>query len=800
LGSNAIIDMVDALCTVSRMELQISEGTTLGKSALDNKPRTFSLQKIVEVADSNMDTRPRFVWSRVWSILSEHFTFAGCHNDVRISMYAIDSLRQLTVKFLEKDELTGFSFQLQFMAPFEQMIARSSSVELRDLVLRCSENIILSRSKHIKSGWRVLLNVLTVGGHDPTSDVHSLAFSILNRLVKEHVDALDAHFPELVKCLHSFASNLSNNDGGLASKAIDLLEQAFHKVLSAPKATFSDERQGDRERVGRLWSLVRSFSMLMGDARLPVRHRAMDILFKELSDHATRISPAVWSILLRHVVLELFGDLRDSLQPFSARSVERIQRARLAFLHKAKDADADLLKILQPLLKPEVRPIYPKVLLEQGSQPLETTLGKILSQFTSLLSKFLDGSIIDDRNEKEELESPEWTESSKAMVQGLVLEDLLTLCERLALTDSKQVAQVGISILAKFLSQSGRYLGATQWDLITECIHNIMLESTPFYLIESKTRRWLKLDDEANNSSPKSNGEAKSPGSFSRKSVRSEDEIESRSGEPNTAESDVVDKRGVHFKFHEPRPGDLLPFNIGTTFTMCAVQLSLLEVLGRILPNNIGSMSEGNLLQMLDSIEESISFSNEFNDDLQLRQELQKRGFMADDASSNVPPSLLRQETLALGRYITLLFRSDGDAEKISLSADAVSSISMRLEKTLHTLFMHYLFQDRMRTAELEQMDNSLASRDISVRRQARGDSLTNSDAEVDMRYFTPVVAQSLHEVLHWDISKMKRQLPWLYPLLTALLDCGNREVHAALRQIFDQQISKLLGLDAKES
>ncbi|KAJ1488394.1 hypothetical protein T484DRAFT_1783512, partial [Baffinella frigidus] len=55
------------------------------------------------------------------SILGEHFTR-------ELSYFAIDSLRQLALKFLEKDELTSFHFQRDFLKPFDHVIANSKSL------------------------------------------------------------------------------------------------------------------------------------------------------------------------------------------------------------------------------------------------------------------------------------------------------------------------------------------------------------------------------------------------------------------------------------------------------------------------------------------------------------------------------------------------------------------------------------------------------------------------------------------------------------------------------------------------
>lgn len=46
-----------------------------------SQPRIFSLQKLVEVADFNMDSRGRIVWANVWGVLSQHFSALGAHSN-----------------------------------------------------------------------------------------------------------------------------------------------------------------------------------------------------------------------------------------------------------------------------------------------------------------------------------------------------------------------------------------------------------------------------------------------------------------------------------------------------------------------------------------------------------------------------------------------------------------------------------------------------------------------------------------------------------------------------------------------
>ena len=46
----------------------------------------------------------------LWQMLSEHFVHVGSHENLNVSIFAIDSLRQLADKFLIKEEFASFNF------------------------------------------------------------------------------------------------------------------------------------------------------------------------------------------------------------------------------------------------------------------------------------------------------------------------------------------------------------------------------------------------------------------------------------------------------------------------------------------------------------------------------------------------------------------------------------------------------------------------------------------------------------------------------------------------------------------
>ncbi|CAG9951697.1 unnamed protein product [Clonostachys rosea f. rosea IK726] len=114
LSGDAMVFFAKALTEVSWDEIKVSGS--------NDSPRTYSLQKIVEISYYNMN-RIRFEWSNIWEVFGEHFNRVGCHNNLNIVFFALDSLRQLSMRFMEIEELAGFKFQKDFLKPFEHILA-----------------------------------------------------------------------------------------------------------------------------------------------------------------------------------------------------------------------------------------------------------------------------------------------------------------------------------------------------------------------------------------------------------------------------------------------------------------------------------------------------------------------------------------------------------------------------------------------------------------------------------------------------------------------------------------------------
>lgn len=118
----------------------------------------------------------RLVWSRIWSVLSEYFISVGCHPNAAVASFAVDSLRQLATRFLERDELANFTFQNEFLRPFVVVIRQSQSVNIREMIIRCVsqvgnsvllESCLFSLSAAVQStclAWAAVLGLLNTTG------------------------------------------------------------------------------------------------------------------------------------------------------------------------------------------------------------------------------------------------------------------------------------------------------------------------------------------------------------------------------------------------------------------------------------------------------------------------------------------------------------------------------------------------------------------------------------------------------------------------------------------------------------
>ncbi|KAJ0010129.1 hypothetical protein Pint_34018 [Pistacia integerrima] len=320
LNSEAIVAFVKALCKVSISELQ---------SPTD--PRVFSLTKLVEIAHYNMN-RIRLVWSRMWNVLSDFFVSVGLSENLSVAIFVMDSLRQLAMKFLEREELANYNFQNEFLRPFVIIMQKSGSTEIKELIVRCISQMVLSRVSNVKSGWKSVFMIFTAAAADERKNIVLLAFETMEKIVREyfsHITETETRtFTDCVKCLLTFTNSRFNSDVSL--NAIAFLR--FCAVKLADGGLVSNERSGfdglssseanegasevqsltNKDDHASFWiPLLTGLAKLTSDPRSTIRKSSLEVLFNILKDHGHLFPRPFFIGVLSSVIFPMFNVASD---------------------------------------------------------------------------------------------------------------------------------------------------------------------------------------------------------------------------------------------------------------------------------------------------------------------------------------------------------------------------------------------------------------------------------------------------------------------------------------------------------
>ncbi|PWA80365.1 sec7 domain-containing protein [Artemisia annua] len=302
LPSESVVEFFTALCNISVEELK------------QRPARVYSLQKLVEISYHNM-TRIRMVWARIWYVLSDHFIAAGSHSDAKIAMYAIDALRQLSVKYLERSELASFTFQNDILKPFVILMRNCRNEIIRKLIVDCIVLMIKSKVGSIKSGWRSVFMVFTAAADDELESIVESAFENVEQVILEHFDQVVGDcFMDCVNCLIGFANSKSSHDISLKAIALlriceDRLAEGFIpggrlKPINANVDTTYDVTE-------HYWfPMLAGLSDLTSDSRHEVSKCALEVLFDLLNERGSHFSLTFWESIFHRVLFPIFDHVR----------------------------------------------------------------------------------------------------------------------------------------------------------------------------------------------------------------------------------------------------------------------------------------------------------------------------------------------------------------------------------------------------------------------------------------------------------------------------------------------------------
>ncbi|KAI4216052.1 MAG: hypothetical protein LQ351_001548 [Letrouitia transgressa] len=619
LTGDAIVHFVRALSKVSWQEIQ--------SSGSSDSPRTYSLQKLVEISYYNM-TRVRFEWTNIWQVLGEHFNDVGCHANTHVVFFALDSLRQLSMRFLEIEELPGFKFQKDFLKPFEHVIGNSSAVPVKDFVLRCLIQMIQARGENIRSGWKTMFGVFTVAAREQYEAIVNMAFDHVTQIYNTRFGVIISQgaFADLVVCLTEFSKNLKFQKKSLA--AIESLRSTVPRMLKTPECPLA-HRAGTRlDGIGhdgtaipkqitrqtqeeQFWFpvLFAFHDVLMTGEDLEVRSLALNYLFETLIQYGGDFPPEFWDVLWRQLLYPIFMVLKSKSEMSKA-----LNHEDLTFW-------------------------------------LSTTLIQALRNMILLFTHYF--------------------ESLEYMLDRFL--DLLALC---ICQENDTIARIGSNCLQQLILQNVTKFHPDHWSKIVGAFVELFERTTAHQLFSAATSSSDASNVSDDDSIRKTPGDGSSISNLSVQNTASDEAATSppidehhreRASINGTSEKEnppptQTTGPGEELEDYRPQP-DLQQQPVVVTtarrrffnkiITRCILQLLMIETVNELFSNDAvyAQIPSSELLRLMALLKGSYSFAKRFNNNKDLRWRLHREGFMKQ------PPNLLKQESGSAATYISILVR-----------------------------------------------------------------------------------------------------------------------------------------------
>lgn len=553
MPASNVADFCSALCSVALQELREKPS-----------PRTFCLQKIVEIAYYNMESRTRIQWGKIWAEMGPFFTDALCHENRDVAMYAIDSLRQLASKFLEKDELSNFSFQRAFLKPFEVCFNKSQNIQVRELVLQCISQIVLARAGNIKSGWKSVFTVLAFAAEDSVISLAQFGWQIVESIVRRYIGVFDDVYIDAVTGVAAYTKTKLSSQISLA--AIELLSVRCAKSLADGTALSTLRKQPRTEQlsakhdhdilftaenvahIGAWFPVLIGLASAIQDDRGPIRMAATEALHKVFSNYGGRFSSSLWALIFRGVIVPMFDDVRH---------------------------------------------------LTTGNRAEAATIGEWVSVTGSPSLKALVDVFV-----------------KHIAVTRPLMKDLVGLIQNWILQDNEVVAREGIGVFARLVMISGKLLEDKDWKVVITAISDAFNKTMPREITGPNAGAHDGTDENGiREMHPEANG------------VEEHENIEGNGVKEQEISRDKSDTDGPYSSIRDSAQ-DGRKMNFRVVRAKCVVQLLLINLVQEIVVSFYRVLSTEHILELSKALETSYIFAHNFNIDVKLRCSLWRSGFM----------------------------------------------------------------------------------------------------------------------------------------------------------------------------
>ncbi|GJQ14168.1 hypothetical protein GpartN1_g5959.t1 [Galdieria partita] len=774
LSSTGIADFCKALSSIAWEE--ITEAKI---------PSFYMLLKAVEVAHYNMQARIRVEWKQVWDHLEPLFSKAGCHSKQAIAMFAIDALRQLSLEFLEREELSQYAFQRSFLKPFQLIFAKTSSASLKELILNCLAQIVSQRNNRLRSGWKPIFQILSQAAEDKTTkwnlsssdsrsdgtettySVMSESYQLLDQILREHLkDSTDEMFIEAVHCLAAYAK--SPLSVSISLSAINHLSIRVSSLL-AEKFDESTVFEDDSDLHVKLWfPLLMALSSCTGDSRESVRSSATDALFEVLRQFGNKFSPGFWKLVFRGILVPIFDDIRHLPGGNDEQGLSHIEVD-----HNKQWAISTGTMALNNLIDLFVRHIESsKHLLWELLKLLESWINQesenLAREGVSALSRLA-------RKGGESFSEEEWitfTSFLQTLVQTTLPHELFDNLELLndmeqlhsGTKDSEQV-EANASIPGNLVSELE---STSNIDVSGGSRFDDMIESSN-RLQDAPTQKSVQDTGDNENEIVAYVEDDEWPGpmrfyEYHPEETTERDHAQELSSQPTKSSKDrdslsksekQQSSSSIINSFHHTA-------NFKVVRCKSVVQLLLSQLTVETVEEHFHRIPDVAIEKMISSMETSISFARSFNSNYQLRFALWKSGFM------NQIPNLLKQEmngTMNLLQVLGWILSNDNSQNHRSL--DFIEKLESNRIHLCQQILKDYS----------SRLERSLES------------SSKKTEEQRELQAASSVVVSVLNQLIEMSDSKFQRTLQESYDWLMNLVRSESPQVRDAVAKLLHEKV-----------
>ncbi|KAL9165509.1 hypothetical protein ABFS82_06G175400 [Erythranthe guttata] len=761
LPSETVVEFFTALCSVSAEELK------------QHPARVFSLQKVVEISYYNM-ARIRMVWARIWSVLAHHFIFAGSHPDEKVAMYAIDSLRQLAMKYLERAELANFTFQNDILKPFVVLIRSSRSDNIRRLIVDCIVQMIKSKVGSIKSGWRSVFMIFTAAADDDLELTVESAFENVEQVVLEHFDQVVGDcFMDCVNCLIGFANNKSSPR--ISLKAIALLRICEDRLAEGlipggalkPIDITADETCDVTEHYW--FPMLAGLSDLTSDPRAEVRNCALEVLFDLLNERGSKFSSSFWENIFQRVLFPIFDNVRhagkESFMPsgdewLRESSVHSLQLLCNLFNTFYKD----VCFMLPPLLS---------LLLDCAKKTDQSVVSISLGALVHLIE--VGGHQFTDND---------WDTLLKSIRDASYTTQPLELLSNLGFESNKHH-----KVLARDLDNaspvaSGGNFSYSRQDTVYENGNTVGIDTNiNGNALDHNQEIVRPVDMEGSEGTPSPSGRttrATDDGSLQRSQTFGQKFmgnmmdnmfVRSFTSKPKDRASDVMipssPSKSPDASVEPDSGAEEQSLMLGTIRSKCVTQLLLLGAIDSIQKKYWYKLNTHQKITIMEILFSVLDFAASYNSFTNLRSRMHLI------PAERPPLNLLRQELAGTCIYLDIL-------QKTTETVDIQKEEDVKEEKLEGIAEGKLVFFCEHVLKEASDFQSSM-------------EEASNMDIHRVLELRSPIIVKVLKSMCQMNAQIFRNHFRDFYPLITKLVCCDQMEVRAALTDLFRMQLNRLL-------